>query len=627
MIGQEGLELGIAAKSPQRPVACPCTDRRVRDKPDGHDTGHHGGPRIYGRNNKRGALRHVVGGFILDGSSRFMTSQRRPVGHVGGPGFVVALILAFGVLLLTDLSPAQAADKDKKDDGRGEVILSNLPPEGSPAYKELLRIAGQKAKGQILKLTQSEVWKVPRKLIGKVKAHCEKTGVDITPVPPDWNQILKPPPKLSMTNAQDLILEAIQREKQITSVGVMTSPDAALIEYALLRDSGLQVSAGDDGRTRVVIPINDKLRVTAARTRKEMHANGCVWHGEIVDTGEPVILMWFKNEQRYTGMFSYKGYIYNLVNIGNGVHAVVESDPSQMPPDHAPVGSGPAGNVTLQDDPVAARGEGAIRRATNRANLRDSQDATAGGGPSSEPTQNTVPPAVVALSDAKRQALAAKNITIDIMVLYTPRVAAKYVDVDTDLLALSIEQTNQSFKNSGLGNISLNLVHSQKIDYDERGHGYFGNLYRMVDGEGVFSMVRRLRDEKRADVVALSVDDPSGCGLSTRVAADADEAYVVVHHACAALTYTLAHEVGHIIGARHDRQLDPTPSPFPYGHGYVNGTKWRDIMSYRSSCGGCPRLPFWSSPTVKVRGELAGSIDTDNARVLLEQAERVSHFR
>ena len=556
-----------------------------------------------------------------------MTSQRHQVGHIWGSGLAMALVLALGLLLAPGPAAAQGAGKDKKQDGRGEVILSNLPPEGSPAYKELLRIAGQKAKGQILRLTQSEVWRVPRNLIGKVKAHCEKTGVDITPVPSDWNQILKPPPKLSMTNAQELILDAIKRDKQIKSVGVMASPDAALIELALLRESGLQASPGEDGRTQVVIPINDKLKVTAVRKRKEMHANGCVWHGEIVDTGEPVILMWFKNEQRYTGMFSYKGYIYNLVNIGSGMHAVVESDPSQMPPDHAAASSGPAGNVTLQDDPVAARGEGAIRRGANRANLRDNQDAIAGAGPSSEPTQNTVPPAVVVLADAKRQALAAKNITIDIMVLYTQRVAAKYVDVDTDLLALSIEQTNQSFKNSGLGNISLNLVHSQKIDYDERGRDHFSNLYRMVDGEGVFSMVRRLRDEKRADVVALIVDDPSGCGLSTRVAADADEAYVVVHHSCAALTYTLAHEVGHIIGARHDRKLDPTPSPFPYGHGYVNGTKWRDIMSYRSSCGGCPRLPFWSNPTVKVRGELAGSIDTDNARVLLEQAERVSHFR
>ena len=559
-----------------------------------------------------------------------MTSRRRPVGHVDGLGLMMALIAALAVLLAAGASPAraQAAGKDKKDADRGEVILSNLPPEGSSAYRELLRIAGKKAKGQILRLTQSEVWKVPRNLIGRVKAHCEKTGVDITPVPPDWNQILKPPPKLlSMTNAQELILNAIKSGKQTMHVGLMAAPDAALIEYALLRDSGLQATAGDDGRTRVVIPINDKLSVTAVRKRKEIHANGCVWHGEIEDTGEPVILMWFKEERRYTGMFSYKGHIYNLVNVGGGVHAVVESDPSQMPPDHAVASSGSTGNVTLQDDPVAARGEAAIRRAADRANLRDKQDSTSGIGPAGDATKNAPRPAIVALPDAKRQALATKKITIDIMVLYTQRVAAKYVDVNTDLMALSIEQTNESFKNSGLGNIDLNLVHAQKIDYDERGGDYFSNLYRMVDGDGVFAMVRRLRDEKRADVVALIVDDPSGCGLSTRVAADADEAYVVVHHSCAALTYTLAHEVGHIIGARHDRDLDPTPSPFPYGHGYVHGTKWRDIMSYRSSCGGCPRLPFWSNPMVKVRGERAGAIDTDNARVLLEQAERVSLFR
>ena len=297
-----------------------------------------------------------------------------------------------------------------------------------------------------------------------------------------------------------------------------------------------------------------------------------------------------------------------------------------MPPDHAASGNAPAGDVTLQDNPVASRGEAAILRPGDRANLRDKQDTTT-PGPSGEPTRSTVQATVVPLPNAKRQALAAKKVAIDIMMLYTPRVAAKYIDVDTDLIALSIEQANQSFKNSGVGNISLNLVHSQKIDYDDSGHDHFGHLYRMVDGESVFSIVRRLRDEKRADVVALIVDDPSGCGLSTRVAADADEAYVVVHHSCAALTYSVAHEVGHIIGARHDKRLDPTTSPFPYGHGYVNATKWRDIMSYRASCGGCPRLPFWSNPTVKVRGESAGSVDTDNARVLLEQAERVAQFR
>jgi hypothetical protein len=139
--------------------------------------------------------------------------------------------------------------------------------------------------------------------------------------------------------------------------------------------------------------------------------------------------------------------------------------------------------------------------------------------------------------------------------------------------------------------------------------------------------VKRLRNEKRADIVGLIVDDPSGCGLSTRVAADADEAYFLVHHACAAITYSIAHEVGHILGTRHDRAVDPNEVPFAFGHGYVNGTKWRDMMSYREACGGCPRIPYWSNPRIMYKGEPTGTAAADNARVILEQAERVSKFR
>ena len=100
-----------------------------------------------------------------------------------------------------------------------------------------------------------------------------------------------------------------------------------------------------------------------------------------------------------------------------------------------------------------------------------------------------------------------------------------------------------------------------------------------------------------------------------------------MHHSCAAITITIAHEVGHILGARHDRWTDPNNTPFAYGHGYVNGSKWRDIMSYQDGCKGCPRIPFWSNPRVLYKGEPTGTLIEDNARVILEQAERVSSFR
>ena len=153
-------------------------------------------------------------------------------------------------------------------------------------------------------------------------------------------------------------------------------------------------------------------------------------------------------------------------------------------------------------------------------------------------------------------------------------------------------------------------------------------MWRFADkGDGYMEEIHPLRNKYKADVALLIVDDPKGCGLATRVFADADEAFAVVHHECAASTYSVAHEVGHIIGARHDLNLDKMMTPFSFGHGYVNGTKWRDIMSYKESCGGCPRLPVWSGPTVMVRGEPAGSPELDNARVIREQAARVAAFR
>ena len=165
-----------------------------------------------------------------------------------------------------------------------------------------------------------------------------------------------------------------------------------------------------------------------------------------------------------------------------------------------------------------------------------------------------------------------------------------------ELVDLSIEEGNQSFRQSGIGQVKLRLVHAYQTDYVEEG-AHFDHVWRFADkGDGYMDEIHGLRDKYKADVAILIVDDPKGCGLATRVYADAEEAFAVVHHECAAASYSLAHEIGHLIGARHDLNLDKNLNPFPYGHGYVNGTKWRDIMSYKESCGGCPRLPVWSSP-------------------------------
>ena len=149
------------------------------------------------------------------------------------------------------------------------------------------------------------------------------------------------------------------------------------------------------------------------------------------------------------------------------------------------------------------------------------------------------------------------------IVAYTKKTAANYGDVKRELVDLSIEEGNESFRNSGLGHIKLRLVHAYQTGYVEEGE-HFDHVWRFADkGDGYMEEVHALRDKYKADVAMLIVDDPKGCGLATRVYADADEAFAVVHHDCAALTYSLAHEIGHIIGARHEPNIDKMHDAVP----------------------------------------------------------------
>jgi peptidyl-Asp metalloendopeptidase len=353
--------------------------------------------------------------------------------------------------------------------------------------------------------------------------------------------------------------------------------------------------------SEVTLPLGDGQSVTLVKTGSVLQKDGSVvWRGEVAETGERAMLMLWSNAP-LTGHFVFNGKIFTVESLGGGVKAFAEMDRRRLPADH-PEPSGRHDSVPTASPPAAAKERPALRP------------------PPAEP-------AVAPFADLERQALEAKSITIDVMVLYTANVAKRYVREPADLLALAIEGANATFRNSGIGNVTLRLVHTQMIEYDETEDDQFTHLYTMVDGLGPFGNVRQLRDETHADIVGLIIDNPTGCGLSTRIGPTSDEAFFVVHHACAATTMSIAHEIGHILGARHDRFADENDAPVAYGHGYVNGSKWRDIMSYNAGCGGCPRIPYWSNPRVLYKGEPTGTPAADNARLILELAERVSNFR
>jgi hypothetical protein len=372
-----------------------------------------------------------------------------------------------------------------------------------------------------------------------------------------------------------------------------------MLEYALTK--------GSPGRpSKIIVRLNEVTVLTLTRTSVEIGSDMCTWHGIVDGTDAPATIMWWPGVAM-AGIIRHDGRLYSIRRMRGGVRTVgvVETAEDLMPPEHAPTPSRFRTNdPNLRDDPLVRTGDASEMR-TTIARDRD-------------PTR---------VASTKMTNAAQTDVTINVIVAYTRKAGSYYADPSRELVAFSIELANQSFRNSKLGNIKLRLVHAYQTDYVEEGQ-HFDHLWRFADrDDGYLDEIHPLREKYDADVAILMVDDPTGCGLATRVFADPDEAFAVVHHACALMSYSVAHEIGHLIGARHELQVDGTMTPFPYGHGFVNGTKWRDIMSYKASCNGCPRLPIWSNPNVFVKGDRAGSLNEDNARVIAEQAARLTYFR
>ena len=419
-------------------------------------------------------------------------------------------------------------------------------------------------------------------------------------------------------------------------VSMMALPQANVLEYALTNGMHAQEEGvmHDQRKSSIqpslVIPLDDKITVTAQRINLEKEAANYIWRGVVTETGEPVTLLWWPNG-RLSGSITFKGHVYAVKNMGGDMHGVVDMMPGGLPPEHAPMAPDTMKKMNMNDDPLVRHGDASMMpdpnatppapRTSDRVRSKNLEDAPL----VKEAFLARAPMFTLVKRRAPAQML--KPAVISVLVAYTKQAASHYSDIEKDLIALTIADANQSFRNSGIGNVRLELVHSYQTDYVEDG-SHFEHVFRFADkDDGYMDDVHALRDRYRADVAVLIVHDPHGCGLAAQVQAPENRAFAVVHHECAATTYSLGHEIGHLIGARHDEALDDSKTPFPYGHGFVSGKQWRTMMSSKESCDGCPRLPLWSNPDVKVRGVPAGSKTSNNARVVAEQAARVAGFR
>src|SRR5262249_6882526 len=137
-----------------------------------------------------------------------------------------------------------------------------------------------------------------------------------------------------------------------------------------------------------------------------------------------------------------------------------------------------------------------------------------------------------------------------------------------------------------------------------------------------------------ADLVSMLVEATQYCGYGW-IGPNPSYGFSVINRGCASGNYSFPHELGHNFGARHDTYVDPTPTPYAYGHGWVDVNEgWRDVMAYNNACSAvgknCTRIAYFSNPSLSYGSpaDPLGSTATANVvQVHNQNAYTVANFR
>ncbi len=249
---------------------------------------------------------------------------------------------------------------------------------------------------------------------------------------------------------------------------------------------------------------------------------------------------------------------------------------------------------------------------------------------------------LILLTSSFAGGLKAQKESVDILIVYTPAVKSVYVDHDGVVARVQelIVQGNLGFDNS-LVDVELNLLDVIGINYTESATDLNDDLYSLRFEDGVMDEVLQLREDWGADLVCLLRDGYAGGNAGLAYILEDTEgfsemAFSVVTVQAAVSNRTFIHEIGHNLGATHDRIYTPEDGLFSYSHGLQftgnDGVDYRTIMAIYDSEFPSTRLNYFSNPSVNYRGTSTGVIigdsnEADNAATLNFSASLVAGYR
>jgi hypothetical protein len=275
--------------------------------------------------------------------------------------------------------------------------------------------------------------------------------------------------------------------------------------------------------------------------------------------------------------------------------------------------------------------------------------------------------AVGAATDSQSNPLAAAAVaaaqaatTVDVLVGYSNGFAAGLGGASQAQTRINnlVDIANQAYINSQI-DARIRLVHAMQVNYPDNTDN--GDALEKLTGtrttpvDPAFNALRAARDQYGADLVSLvrkyDRQTQNGCGIAWLIGGDrqpyttgsAGNGYSVVsdgRQQDGNTTYfcrdeSFAHELGHNMGAQHDRETASTDGTLKYGafvysFGYKTdaaGGNFYDIMAYGDQ--GQTAYRVFSNPRVTSCGGRACGVENqaDNARTLSQTMPTAAAFR